>query len=170
MVTLAVSTNLSRGDIVSAVLARMTRPVALLKLWGLWTLGVAALLAFVRGMPQSAIDVLVLAISAAAGALFSVVASIGVLVLRVRRALGTGDGVLGEHHYLLTDEGLQERTAVNETLSRWNGIRGAETVGKFVFVEMPSGGFHILPRRCFDSPDHEATFLSEVRRRASTSA
>ena len=75
--------------------------------------------------------------------------------------------MLGEHHYRITDEGLQEWTSVNETLLRWNGIRGVETIGKFVFVEMRSGGVHIIPRGCFESPVGETAFVSEVQRRAS---
>lgn len=161
------STRLSRADVVGAALARAARPGALLKLWGLWTIGVAALLTVGRGMPQDAIDVLVLALSAATGALCSVVLSIAFLVLRVRRALGPGDGVLGDHHYRLTDEGLHEQTSVNETLARWSSIRGAETVGRFVLVELRSGGFHVFPRGCFASADHEAAFVAEVRRRVS---
>jgi len=167
---LTVRTHLARGDIFRAVLARVARPAALLRTWGLWTLGVAALLAFGRGLPKDAIDVLVLGLSASAGALFSVVVSIGFVLLRVRRTLARSDGVLGEHCYRLTDEGLRETTSVNETLAGWSSIRGVGETGQFVVVELHSGSFHIIPRRCFDYTAQAAGFVSEVRRRVSGNA
>jgi hypothetical protein len=166
----SVHTNLAKSDITSAVLQRLIRPRALLKTWILWTLVIAGLIAFARGLPQGLVEVIVLAISASVGSLFLVAASIVFTLLRIRNGLKDGDGVLGEHDYAFTADGLTERTAVNETLARWSGIKGGHKTRAFAFIEMRSGSFHIIPRRSFRSPDHEANFLSELQRRAKSDA
>ena len=99
---LSVNTRLSKQDITSAALARFTRPSVLLKSWAFWSLVVASILAFKRGLPHDLIEVLTLVISASLGALLSVMVSLAFLLLRVRGALKEGDGVLGEHEYQLT--------------------------------------------------------------------
>jgi hypothetical protein len=164
----SVRTSLAKGDISGAILARLTRPGAILKAWAVWTIVVAALIAFARGAPQGAVDALVLAISAATGALLSVAFSIAFTLLRVRRALKTGDGVLGDHDYVLKEDGLHEKTSVNETLAKWSGIEGVQETRGFTFIEMRSGSFHIIPRRSFRSAEHAAAFIAEVRRRATS--
>jgi YcxB-like protein len=164
----SVHTNLSKSDITRAVLARLIRLGALLKAWLLWTLVLAGLIGFVRGLPQEPVEVLVLAISASLAALASVGVSVAFTLLRIRNGLKDGDGVLGEHAYAVTAGGLTEKTVVNETLARWNGIKGVRKTRAFAFIEMRSGSFHIIPRRSFRSPDHEANFLSELQRHATS--
>jgi hypothetical protein len=154
----SVRTQLTKIDVTRAVLSRLTRPAPLLKTWLLWTLIVAVL------------GIVILTISAASGALLSVALSIAFMLLRVRAALKEGDGVLGVHDYVLTDEGLHERTAVNETLAKWNGIKEVRNAKRFAFIEMRSGAFHIIPLHAFESSEHAAGFLSEVRRRAGNDA
>lgn len=166
----SVHTNLAKRDITMAVFARLTRRGPLLKAWVLWTVVVGGVMAVAKGLPQEPVEVLVLAISASLGSLLSVAVSIVFTLLRIRNGLKDGDGVLGEHEYALTADGLTERTAVNETLARWSGIRGANKTRAFAFIEMRSGSFHIIPRRCFRSPAHEAEFLSELQRGATSSA
>ena len=166
----SVRTNLTKSDITGAVFARLTRLGALLKAWFIWTVGLAVLLAFVRGLPTDAVDVLVLSISACAGALLSVAVSMAFMLLRVRRAVKDGDGVLGEHDYVLTESGLHEKTLVNETLATWSGIERVDRTRTFAFIVMRNGAFHIIPRRSFTSLEHEAGFLSEIERRASSGA
>jgi hypothetical protein len=166
----SIHTNLAKRDITMAALARLVRPGSLLRAWVLWTVVVGGALAVAKGLPQGPVEVLVLAISASLGSLLSVAISIVFTLLRIRNGLRDGDGVLGEHEYALTSEGLIEKTAVNETLTRWSGIRGANKTRNFAFIEMRSGSFHIIPRHCFRAPNHEAEFLSELQRRAASSA
>ena len=123
-----------------------------------------------RGAPHSLTDVLVLAISASIGAILSVIASLAFTVLRVRSTIKEGDGILGDHEYAIADLGLQERTSVNETLAKWNGIKGVQQLGRFAFIELVSGSFHVIPRASFKSSQEEASFLSEVQRRAQSDA
>jgi hypothetical protein len=142
---------------------RLTRPSALFKAWLIWTIGVWALLAFVQGVPTLKTDLLVLTISAAVGALFSVSIALAFTLLRVRRSIKIGDGILGDHDYEITDQGLRERTSVNETLANWSGIKGVEKDKNFVFIELVSGSFHIIPRSSFTSIEDENCFVSAIK-------
>jgi hypothetical protein len=162
----AVRTCLTVSDVSRAVVERLTRPGSLLKAWAGWTLVVAALLVVARGVPRDAIGALSLAIAAAAGAVLSVGLAIAFTVLRVRRGLQPAAGVLGAHDYVLANDGLQEKTAVNATLSAWSAIGGVAETRNFAFIEMRSGSFHILPRHSFGTAAQAAEFLDEVRRRA----
>ena len=165
-----IHTYLTKNDITKAVFVRLTRQSALFKAWLIWTVAVWALLAFVRGVPTSQIDLLVLTISAAGGALFSVSISLAFTLLRVRRAIKTGDGILGDHDYEITEQGLRERTSVNETLANWSGIKGVEKAKHFVFIELVSGSFHIIPRNSFTSIDDENCFVSAIQNYAKRNA
>ena len=167
---LSVNTRLSKQDITSAAISRLTRPSVLLKAWAVWSLVIASLLAFKRGLPHDLIEVLIFGVSASLGALLSVIVYLTFLLIRVRGALKEGDGVLGEHDYQLTDDGLLEKTAVNETIAKWSGIKEVDRTSKFAFIELKSGAVHIIPLRFFSSQSHEASFLSEIQRRIATAA
>lgn len=163
----SVRTTLTKRDITRALLARLASPKALIKAWPLWTVAVGILLVFVQGAPHSLIDLLVIVISASIGALISVGASLALVLMRVQHKLKDGDGILGDHEYEITDEGLRERTSVNETLVRWKGIKSVVRLKRFAFIELVSGSFHIIPASSFKSNEEEAGFLTEVQRRAS---
>lgn len=158
-----IHTCLTKNHIAKAVFVRLARPSALFKVWLIWTAVVLALLAFVRGVPTSQTDLLVLTISAAGGALLSVSISLAFTLLRVRRAIKLGDGILGDHDYEITEQGLLERTSVNETLANWSGIKGVKKAKHFVFIELVSGSFHIIPRNSFTSIDDENCFVSAIQ-------
>lgn len=165
-----IHTCLTKNDITKAVFVRLTRPSTLFKAWLIWTAAVWALLTFVRGFPNSQTDLLVLTISAAGGALFSVFISLAFALLRVRRSIKTGDGILGDHDYEITEQGLSERTSVNETLANWSGIKGVKMAKNFVFIELVNGSFHIIPRSAFASIDDENCFVSTIQNYAKRNA
>lgn len=165
-----IRTCLTKNDITKAVFARLTCPSALFKAWLIWTVAVWALLAFVRGVPTSQTDLLVLTISASGGALISVSISVAFTLLRVRRAIKKGDGILGDHEYEIMEQGLRERTSVNETLANWSGIKSIEKAKNFVFIELVSGSFHIIPRNSFTSIDDESCFVAAIQKYAKRNA
>ena len=167
---LSVNTCLSKQDITSATISRFTRPRVLLTSWSVWSLFVALFLAFKRGLPHDLIGALTLVISASLGALLSVLVSLAFLLLRVRGSLKDGDGVLGEHDYQITADGLLEKTAVNETIAKWSGIKEVQKTSKFAFIELKNGALHIIALRFFSSQSYEAAFLSEIQRRIETVA
>ena len=78
--------------------------------------------------------------------------------------------MLGEHAYEVREDGLHERTTVNETLANWPGIKGVVETKTFAFIEMRSGSLHIIPKHSFSSAVQGRDFISEVRRRATSDA
>ncbi|MBR7800120.1 YcxB family protein [Undibacterium fentianense] len=160
---LAIHTTLTKNDITRAVFVRLTRPRVLFKVWLGWTLFVVVLLAVVRGMPATLIDLFVLSVSAVGGAFFSVLISVIFTLVRIRSAIQLGDGILGDHYYAVTEQGLMERTSVNETLINWSGVKRVERDKQSVLIELVSGAFHLIPKNAFTSIAEENAFVSAIQ-------
>lgn len=62
------------------------------------------------------------------GSLFSLV---GILFVS-----SNTNGVLGKHHYELTDIGLLERTEANEGISKWQGIDEIREIGGYLLFRI----------------------------------
>ena len=60
-------------------------------------------------------------------------------------------GFLGEHELEIRDEGLLERTDVNESLNRWAGFHKIVTTGQYLYIYVTDNNVHIVPKRCFAS-------------------
>ena len=163
----SVRTTLTKRDIARALFARLARPKEFIKAWALWTVVFGIFLVFIQGAPHSLVDLLVILISASIGAPISVGASLAFVLMRVQHKLKDGDGILGDHEYEITDEGLRERTSVNETLVSWRGIKSVVRLKRFAFIELVNGSFHIIPASSFKSSEEHACFLNEVQRCAS---
>ena len=79
---------------------------------------------------------------------------------------GRHRGVLGRHTLEITDEGLRERTDVNDTLHRWPGLTRVFSVGGYLFIYLGESTAHFqVPKRGF-SPEVFKKFEAEIRRRA----
>jgi len=49
-------------------------------------------------------------------------------------SVGFVPGILGEHNFVLREEGLFEATDVNETLTKWKGIRSIKRYKRYIMV------------------------------------
>ena len=79
---------------------------------------------------------------------------------------GQHRGVLGKHTLEITQEGLRERTDVNEALHRWPGITRVLSVGGYLFIYLGESTAHFqVPKRGF-SPEIFKKFEAELRTRA----
>ncbi len=74
-------------------------------------------------------------------------------------------GVVGEHILEITDVGLIECTAANETLHKWQGINRILLGSYNLYIYTGSENFHMVPKRCF-SREEIAAFEKEIRSRA----
>ncbi|MBC8650697.1 YcxB family protein [Pseudomonas sp. MT4] len=73
------------------------------------------------------------------------------------------NGILGEHTYTLTPEGLHERTITNEGLTRWGGVASVRYMGSCLLVQIGSCLYHIMPRRSFESSQAFDEFAAQAR-------
>jgi hypothetical protein len=80
------------------------------------------------------------------------------------RAVSDQRGVLGEHHLELSPEGVRERTAFNDSLTSWAAIHEVERTEHAVHLTLGPASAHILPVRCFVSPQEADAFAAEARR------
>ena len=74
-------------------------------------------------------------------------------------------GIFGLHDYEVREDGLLEETAVNTTLTRWDGIRGVKETRSLLLIRQTSGLVHIIPRRSFADPGTCRHFAELVRQK-----
>jgi len=87
--------------------------------------------------------------------------SLAVLVVTAPRR----PGVLGEHLFLLEEEGLREITRTNDSLQKWLGIRAIRKTKHFALVHISDYLFHVIPRRSFVRGEDYEDFVGELSRR-----
>jgi hypothetical protein len=75
-------------------------------------------------------------------------------------------GVIGEHTLEIRDDGLLERTAVNESLNRWEGFHKIQASRRCLFIFATDNLVHYLPFRSFGSSEAAREFRDELERRA----
>jgi len=133
--------------------------------FALWVLIIAGYLAISRGIPNTFSNWIVLAISALAGAAASVlVVWIGSIVW-VALTSQSQPGVLGEHEFVVRDDGLFEKTIASETLTRWTAIRSVYRSSRYLHIESSPGHFHLIPSKAFPGYVEFESFCSEIERR-----
>ena len=77
-------------------------------------------------------------------------------------------GFLGEHELEIREEGLVERTDVNESLHRWAGFHKIVSTGRYLYIYVTDNNVHIVPRRYFGSEKEERVFRDELERHSKT--
>jgi len=73
-------------------------------------------------------------------------------------------GVLGRHTLQITDEGLIERTDVNEAIHKWPGMHKIVSGPKYLYIYVTETNAHMVPKRYFTSHGIEG-FEGELRAR-----
>jgi len=74
-------------------------------------------------------------------------------------------GVLGEHTLEIRDDGLAERTDVNEALIRWTGIHKLVQTGRHLIIYVTETNVYLVPRKYFASLAEEKQFRAEIEKR-----
>ena len=74
-------------------------------------------------------------------------------------------GLLGQHELEIRDDGLVERTDVNESLHRWTGFHKVVTTRRFLYIYVTDSNFHIVPKKSFASKPDALLFQSEIEKR-----
>jgi hypothetical protein len=75
-------------------------------------------------------------------------------------------GVVGEHTIEIQDDGLLEKTAVNQSLHRWAGFHKIQASRSYLFVFVTDNIVHYIPLRSFASAEAAKDFREELQRRA----
>jgi hypothetical protein len=75
-------------------------------------------------------------------------------------------GVVGDHEIEIRDDGLIERTPVNESLHRWTGFHKIGASRHCIYVFVTDNIVHYIPVRAFASQAEADSFRMEIQRRA----
>ncbi len=97
-------------------------------------------------------------------ALFCVVGFVTMLMMVCMVMARKYRGLLGTHELEIRDEGLLERTDVNESLHRWSGFHKLIETRRHLYIYVTDTMAHIVPRRSFASEQAEWAFRDELRR------
>lgn len=72
---------------------------------------------------------------------------------------GKNDGLLGEHHMILTEEGIIDSTSTGETKVTWPGIKTLCEDKSNIYLYNSSVSAYILPKRELDDVEEIITYL-----------
>jgi hypothetical protein len=71
-------------------------------------------------------------------------------------------GVLGQHEMEIREDGLVERTDVNESLCRWPGFHKLRKSKKYFFLYVTDLTVHVVPKTAFSSVQEAAEFEDRI--------
>jgi len=80
--------------------------------------------------------------------------------------LNKNPGVVGEHEFIIQDDGLVEKTPFNESLHRWAGFQRIASSPNYLFLFVAGNIVHYIPLRIFASKEEAGSFRAELQRRA----
>ena len=99
---------------------------------------------------------------------FGVVVTLQVALVGMTLLLGKHRGLVGEHVLEVRDDGLLERTAFNESLHRWAGFHKVKRTRSYLYLYVTDAMLHIVPLRCFTTPEEAKAFQDEIRKHIKT--
>jgi hypothetical protein len=137
-----------------------------------WLLAVV-LFAFVpaigpHGITLSRVSVTFIVVAFAIGALLQWTLETRLMRFLIRRLLRDEKperGQLGVHRLALDEEGVVERTAVNESRTTWAGVDRVEQDADYIFIYSSPAAAHVVPRRAFGDLQRAQAFHEFARAR-----
>ncbi|MCP3929797.1 MAG: YcxB family protein [Bacteroidetes bacterium] len=148
-----VTTNINRLDLIKFNMAVLPR----MKSTYITILSIAVLIfAFIlwkHGMPNSANKWFALMLACVGGGVIGMLAGVIISFIFILTTSNENNGILGEHNYKVTTEGLHERTKANEGLSKWEGIQEVKIIGSYLLLRISGYLFHVIPKRSFSSDE-----------------
>lgn len=154
-----VTTNIRKMDLIRfnlAILPKLRSTYVTILVIALFMFG---FICWGNGLPQTQSKWIVIFISSIGGGLFGTLFGIVFSMISILLMSSSKNGILGEHEYTLTPEGLHEKTAVNEGLSKWSGIIKVRVVGSYLLFQISGYLFHIVPTRSFSSKESFNKFV-----------
>ena len=116
-----------------------------------------------HGLPDNALDWIKVGIASVGGAFGGIIVFLLFGLVLVLFSSAKAKGILGEHQYELTKDGFVEKTKVNESINRWNGIQSIRVVGPYLCVQISNHLYHLIPQRSFQSTEEFTDFVETAR-------
>jgi hypothetical protein len=158
-----ITTEITRKDIVAVNMYVFPRLKANWVFLGVMVIAIAIYLAIIK-KPYDFGGYLALAVSSVMSGFIAMIVSLVINIITMLLTVGSKSGVLGEHQYQLTAEGIRESTEVNESLQHWSAIVSINIYGSYMLIRISSHLFHIIPKRAFQSEEMFMAFYEEAVR------
>jgi hypothetical protein len=124
------------------------------------------------GFTPSRVSVTFIIVAFAIAALFQWLLETRIMRLLIRRMLRDEKpdrGHIGKHRLILSEDGVLERTAVNESRTSWTGVDRVEQNADYIFVYTTPGSAHVVPKRAFAGAGQADAFYQLARARKAAS-
>lgn len=112
--------------------------------------------------PDNSRDVGLTIFAALVSALVGTIACAVVNMITMLLTLGKDSGVLGTHHYCLSDSGFHDRTESNESMQKWRAIQSITRTPQYVLLRISAYLFYIVPSRAFHTPEEFDAFYKRA--------
>ena len=155
-----VTTNIKKLDLIHCNLMLLPRSRHTYVMIFVIAIAIFVFISWKHGIPQSTKDWVGILIASVAGGLLGVLFSFIFSMISILLRSSKITGVMGEHEYTLSPEGLHEKTEANEGLSKWRGITEVKVVGPYILYQITGYLFHIVPRRSFESDEEFRRYVS----------
>ena len=115
------------------------------------------------GIPSSASDWIYKLFASVIGGVAGIILGFVISMMYTLQIASSKNGMLGKHHYTISEEGLHEKTIINESMNKWIGVSRINIAGSYLYFQISDYLFHVIPKRCFDSEEqfNEFTALSK---------
>lgn len=70
------------------------------------------------------------------------------------------NGILGQHQYAITPDGLYVKTNSNEGIHKWEGIKYVKKTNSYIYLQISYYLFYIIPKHSFDSHNDFQRFFN----------
>jgi hypothetical protein len=84
---------------------------------------------------------------------------------RIKKMPDENGEILSKKTYFLTDDGLKEISANNESFTKWSGFKSIAENKKYVFLFVDKIAAYIIPKRVFKDSEEVTQFLEYVKTR-----
>jgi hypothetical protein len=74
---------------------------------------------------------------------------------------GRNESILGEHHMVLNDEGIVDKTSKGETKVTWSGINELKENDQYIYLYNSALSSYILPKREFENVEEIRQYLNK---------
>jgi len=133
--------------------------------------GIAVLIVFIfgallwmKGVPTNARSWVAILAGSVGGSIAGIVVGTLISMVTILLSSTAAHGVLGEHEYEILPQGLAERTAANDGISKWSGIQSVQKLGPFICVRISGYLYHLIPRRAFESDAQFRSFYDTAHK------
>ena len=155
-----VSTNINNTDLICSNYSLWSKLKSTYITILLLSIGVFLCILWKDGLPnqtENFFSVIILAFLSGIGGflVYTLICIINILFTSKEK-----NGILGQHQYEITPEGLYVKTIANEEIQKWEGFTFVRKTNSYIYLQVTYYLFYVIPKRSFDTPDDFQRFFN----------